>query len=400
MNKLKQLLKLEFKTGLTLLGKAMITMAAMILIAALLLLSFYGLLRQKDHRITVGIYTEDTSQLFAGMLQFAESVPALAELARVETCSQEEGLQGLRTGRFQMLIALPAHFMEDAEHMQDVSMTVYVPRDSLLASERILSLLHSVESLMVTTESAILASYQGMEYAAFPMSQYEMENGLTDLYVGMFLSRITLFDSRILSPYGESHPLPFYLITAMLSVVLFSGVPLFCLYNRETLQVEDLLCITKGSRLGLMLGKWFILSFMMLIPMLVCELFMAIIGGITGLFTLNIGVVDVSVLLSLGMGSLMQFYLICTENRQGRELLFVLLVLLVLVMSGCFGSSYFLPEGFRQVSGFLPGAFWQGSLLGSLTENLNMHSVLGMICYLIGSVGASAICTVRRRHVS
>ncbi len=386
MNRQKKLLQLELKTGLAQLVRAFITMAAMILIAALLLCLYIGLRTTSEQKMVVGIYSEDQSDLYQMMMQFAGSVPALSALCSLDSCDYQDGMEALSSGEYQMLVCIPNHFMENAEHMQDVSLTIYMPRESMLNSRRILSLLHGVESLMVTTESSILASYKGMEYEVLPMSRTQMENELTGLFIGAFLNRTGIFNESHISPYGESNPISFYGISAILLITALGAVMLFQLYDQSIRKVETLICVTSRERMLWAVKKLLLMAVLFAIPLLLMTILLRILA-FSGLFefTLSVGVVLALLLNALTMAAILQIYL-NYARESGRGLFYLLLMILMYLMSGVLGSSYYLPFGFRQIASFLPPALWQGLIL-QLSEGEPIGITLaGTLIYMVITV--------------
>ena len=387
MNRQKKLLQLELKTGLAQLGRAFMTMAAMILIAALLLCLYVGIKTASDRKMVVGIYSEDQSNLYQAMMQFAGSVPALSALCSIESCEYEHGMEALSSGEYQMLVCVPNHFMDDAEHMQDVSLTIYMPRESMLNSRRILSLLHGVESLMVTTESSILASYKGMEYEVLPMSRTQMENDLTGIFIGAFLNRTGIFRESHLSPYGESSPIGFYGISAVLLIAALGAAMLFKLYDQNIRKVETLICITPGEHMLWAVKKLLLMALLLLIPLMVMMGLLSISASVTDLFEfdLSVGMILSLLLIALTMATILQIYLNVVEES-GRGLFYILVVILTYLMSGILGSSYYLPMGFRQIAPYLPPALWQGLIL-QLSEGEPVGATLiGVLIYMVIAV--------------
>lgn len=380
MKRLLRLSKLYIKTAFSCLGRALIILAAILAIAALLLWSAY---RNADGGLSVakiGMVSEDDSEDMKFLMKIARQMPVVKGLCSLQNCSMDEAMEELKSGDLQMVMAFPKNYVTDLEHMQDATLTLYVPKGNVLANTRIYSMLSSVESIMVTTECAICSMYEGMEYYTYNTTVAEMEDAVFKSYIQYCLNREDVIDIEYLSAYGNFDSFLYYGISIILFVTTLMGVFMLRGYSKNICETEKLLAVDVRGRIAVCLIK--IICF--------CVPY-AVFGGVS--FTGFCHIANrldydifvtlksylIIILISLTISAFVHLYASLIGTREGRETLYALIVTFVWILSGAMlGGNMYLPPS---VSRF--------SLLAAATESRHAGPVGSQLLYL---AGFTAIC--------
>lgn len=321
------------------------TLAAILVIAALLLWSFARGPEGKISIARIGMVTEDESEEMDILYRFIKQMPAIKGSCEIESLSMEEAMEELKAGNLNMVILAPKDFMYDAEHMRDTQLKLYVPGNDALANDRVYALLSSVETLMATTESAIIGMYEGMEYHEYNTTVTDMENCLTDMYVNDFLNREDYYDIEYLSAYGNFGPFMYYGIVAVLLVNLMLGAFMLSGYSGSILETERLLAagdfykikITLLKTLCFALPFWIFGIFEYFVFYRACDYL-----RIDAVFSLPL--VLTLLLIGICFSAFVGMYAALVGNGRDNRGLYVLLVILLWLISlASFGNVKILP---------------------------------------------------------
>lgn len=383
MKRLYRLCILYFKTAFSCMGRALMILAAILAIAALLL---WGFTRNTGDGLSIakiGFVSEDDSSEMDLLYKFVRQMPAIKGTCDIDTYSFDEAMDLLKSGELQMVMVVPKDFMDKAEHMQDTTLKLYVPKDGVLANDRIYALLNSVESLMVTTESAIISMYEGMNYYSYNTTVFDMENALTELYIKEFLSRDKNFDIEYLSAYGSFDPLVFHGLSIILLVTSLMGMFMFRGYSSNIVETERILMREPKERIVLTFGKIICFSFPYFVfSSVLYVLFYFLTGLMDYEIYLSATVFFVLFLISILFSSFVHAFNCITENREGREALYALATVFLWILSGALSGNYFMPAFLRPVLNILPQASCLYGLLGAASDSIN-SSITVILIYII-----------------
>lgn len=367
MKRLLRLSVLYLKTAFSCMGRALTFTAAILAIAALLLWNTY---RNADGGLSfanIGIVSEDDSKEMDWLFRIVKSMPAVKGLCSLEKYEKNEALKELKNGNLQIVMEIPENFVTDLNYMKESSLTLYVPKGDILANDRIFAMLSSVESLMATTECAICSMYEGMEHYSYNTTVSEMEDTLFGTYINSFLNREDQISIEYLSEYGNFDSFLYYGISGILFATVLLGVFMLRGYSKNMLETEKILAYSYGGKIILSLLK--ILCFSVPYFVLGSTLFAAfsIIGEKLGYeIYISLPAYLTIIFIGLTISSFVHIFANLVGNREGREILYGLIVTLAWIISGAtLGSNRFLVPSMSRYALLssacdirITGAFW------------------------------------------
>lgn len=309
-------------------------MAAILVIAALLLWNAY---RNTDGALSIaniGIVSEDDSKEMNLLFKIIKSMPAVKGLCSLENYEKEDAMEELKKGNLQMIVEIPENFVTDLNYMQDSSLTLYVPKGDILANNRIYAMLSSVESLMVTTESAICSMYDGMEYYSYDTTVSEMEDEVFRIYINSFLNREDFIDIEYISAYGNFESFLYYGISIIVFVMAISGAFLLKSYSRNILETERILARSVKDKIVLNILKIICYSIPYSILGSVLYSFFCFISGGLGYEIYFSSAAYITIfLIGITISSFVHLFAMLLGDKEGREMLYALIVSFVWIVS-------------------------------------------------------------------
>lgn len=325
-------------------------------------------LQEKDRAgslVNVAVTAGEDDTVMNYLITFAGNMSSLKSFCSLKSVGRDEAEDMLISGEADIVIDIPDDFYARASAMQDVSLRVYVPEGSYTASDKLLSLLDSAETMMITTEAAINTMYGVMDVYDISMSRAEMEDALFGDIVEQFMNRDQLFEVKSSSPFGEYDFVSFYMISIIQTAAVLFGVFFAAMYSEEMISLEKLLARGIRERIGMSLVR--IVS--MAVPAalgtcLITSLYNCVCraAGAEDRCTLGTAYLWL-VLYALCVSALIHLGLSITADSRHTGTIYVLGALILLAVSGITVPAVFLPKYLRAAAAYNPLSLWQGMLL-------------------------------------
>lgn len=371
-----------------------ISCLAIAIASGIMLVCLLGLLsinknQENDSFVTLGVVLENQDDIFGTLIKYSNNISSLKGICRLEIFEKEEAMSLLQDNEIQMVMVIPEDFMSLANSMQETQFTVYIPKDVTASQLKIISLLHGVEELMVTTEGAILTMYDGIDEYHFDVTKSQMEEDMMRLYVSQFLNRDMYFDVNYVSVYGNMRPVQFYMSVAVVLSVIIGGSFFFNMYDKGKLLVERLICTGKMPRYQTSIIKPIVIAAFLWIPTQIIIRLLIYSDTLIGEYH----VVESSLIgatafcLTLGIASIIQILSAVVVYRQ--QFIYYLAMIFMVLTSGLIGSRYYLPIWARSVARFVPTGIWHASVTASMwgaQADLVVASICTALLYLTGVI--------------
>ena len=369
-NKKAALLMLEGKTAFACWGKIMAVMAALIAVAALLLFVIIGSDEKGDvlGKVKLGVVSMDESDNMDMMFGYVKSIPVMRVICDLEFMGRSEAMKAFEEGDLDMVIMIPNNFLQDAIHMQKTTISVYVPKEDSFANARILSILEGVESVMLTTESSILSMYEGMEYYSYDMTVREMEQSLTDVYVSRFLNRTSLFEEKYLSAYGDLSPVSYYGISLVILLTACFASCFFKLYDPETRRLEIHIDNSGKNHFAFSISKIAVIAVPILVWLFAVLSLLYFVSEAFDLtyFSVNVATYLFCIPIALVIAGTVQLFASAFGTGTREKIMYVLFIILLWLIGGVLGSSYYLPVAMQRLTVVNPASIYVKAMLSGM----------------------------------
>jgi ABC-2 type transport system permease protein len=334
------------------------------------------------NRITIGVVLpeEDTVARFVvGMLSSLESVKSVCDF---EYTDEETGRELMEEGSYHGLLLVPAGFVDDIISGVNTPITIVLPDDPGMEAMIFKELADSGARTLSVAQASIYAADELVIAYQMPEDIKKVEDDLNQIYFTYALPRSDYFINQKVSATGDVTVMEFYGISAAILFLLFCGIPLAGLCERDKpVLVQKLVSI--GINRGLQVGAK-ILSVAFLLLLVSCLGITGLVyGGILEFHGIFIAIVLLVCLVTASM--IVAVYAVTGSPIAGVMSLFWLTVGM-LFLSGGLVPSVFLPEAIGQIKSWIPTTPLMEVMKSFVGIKVSMIFVIqslawGLICY-------------------
>ncbi len=362
------------------LGRTWANLLLMLLLLAFLAVvagkALYG--DQAFAKITVAVTTPEQDDLTDMLLRFIASMDSVKSICEFRQMGQEEALEELQDGNLQAVVALPARFYEDVDSGKNTPAVVYFPKDTGFGGILFRELLKDGVSMLQTAEAGVYATYACIDDGEEPAIEYaEVGNLLARAYFGAVADRTVLYDSSVISPFGETDAAGFYTVTGVLVLFMMCGTGFAFLFDRSSVFVLQRLRQNGAGALILTFEKILVMLTGLLVPAVV----VMTIGGKWGY------IAHVIILLLSLSAYFFALYELAGEGQRGSILLLLVNIGQLLPAGVALPVSY-LPPAVARFGVYLPASGWfalaRGIVLSERSVTLLPTILWGAAFWLIG----------------
>ncbi|MCR5626439.1 MAG: ABC transporter permease [Lachnospiraceae bacterium] len=340
---------------------------------------------QKNKPIQIGIAVEDESEEMELALKLVTSMGVVRNLCTfIET--DEEGIyEGVISGKLSGGIILSNSFHMDMKNGLNTPARIVLPEEETPGTGILAGALSAGVSMVDTVGGGIHA----MKDAAAAYDVTLSGNGLEDIIMGIYqdsvLKRGEFFDTRVLSPLGEFSIYDYYTSSAIVIVIMLSGIYFGFLFTAQNRAVEDKLTIYGINAFYTGLIRVVVMTGFVFLTALVLRL-AAYIGF--SAFKINIDRLrpsDILCLVPVSISVAALFYFIFTvgEETYRSRILLLLIIVIMLLSGGFFIPIEYLPEWGRKISYILPAALYRSFLLEAQKGALRASTSAGIVFYTL-----------------
>ncbi|MCR4651133.1 MAG: ABC transporter permease [Lachnospiraceae bacterium] len=407
MKQKKGIIRLQFKLILSAGIRSVLISVALLGIVFILISTFAKQYFEDDRQtgiVKIGVVTEDYGTDYNGIIRLVNAFESIKSFCVVVPMEEEEALSELQQGNIPLYIRIPSGFMEDAEHMKDVQLTVVRTEEESIAANKISALLSGVGGVMTTTENTIRAFYGHEEY--LNKSIHAVEDDVMQMYVSAFFKRSSLYDTVYYSSYGNINVGSFYIMSAITLIILIVSSNMLSIFgngyfelisNRFTNVTDKILIFgTAVIQTGFVIAVELAAIVMIVRRGLVLlsddsshiytdYLEEFIRSYITPFSFLSI------FLAGMAISCVIWMFVILIDNKSRRVLMYALTIITGVMLSGVIGSQYYLPafiRPFRNIwtSGSVHTFLIDGFLTGEASRNWISASLTVLVIVLIDMI--------------
>lgn len=301
-----------------------------------------------------------TKQL-TGLLPYMDSVSDVCEFRYLE---EAEAIEGLKQGELQAVIVFPDTFLEDVLNGINTAPSIFLSEQYAKDTELFQELIRDGVRYLAVGEAAVYAVTTLSHDHEMMITRSEMEDLISYLYLDQVMGRGRLYHKVILNSDGELELEPFYIVSLMLIVLLFSGLNLQYFFQRRDQCLEQKLRVYGIGCVQLAMVK--VLCMTLLLWGLCLVMYAGVLVALTaaGLsyFSWRPAAVLHFLLLCFSVACFDGFvYSINRKNSQSNMILMLLHVCMV-VLSGIIIPLQLLPELVQKAGTLMPAKYWSDYL--------------------------------------
>lgn len=254
--------QLEWKKSVRVLGKSLLGLLLLVFVlaAGVAAISVFFLRSQAFTKVQVAVVIPEKETLVKQAADFASALESVESICQLHYLSEEEAWKGLKTGEIQAVIQIPDNFYEDVYRGVNTPAVLYLPEEAELNTRIFCELLSRAVSMLQHSEAGVYAALAVEKKQEAKMDRPVMGDFLAKEYALEILRRDKIFKETIMSATGELELKEYYLITALLLILLFMGLLFGFLYKEQNRAVEDKLAMYGLGRKKVALVKIFTMT--------------------------------------------------------------------------------------------------------------------------------------------
>jgi len=396
MKKFRILCGLEIKRNITLLPWLFIrtAIAAFLIFAAIFSYQLWHDEETPLHPITIGLSMENPGKAELLAVSLASSMESVKSLCKLEKCTEEEARKGLRDGTYDAVLYIPEQFVQDIQRGVNRPALISFASHSGISGAALKELAESGAQLLSVAQAAVYALDETLQTYEIRMSQTEMENMVSMVYLRPALSREQFFSDVDCGPFQGVSQVSYYEAVLALTLTLLATLAAGKLHGRQNRHMVQYL-YGKGIRPWQRVLAGVLGTMALVLPSFVCftmALRKAVPYVAPGQWVARpLWLPAVAVSISVSALAYAVFTL-ARDGGAGCQILFLITVAMALVAGGLVPLG-FLPEGISHVGGVLPYSLWLTFLLTG-----NTGSALWIVLWTAACLCLS-IAAERRRSI-
>ena len=381
-----------WKKGLLLLPRFLIAIICITGVLAAAVYGFYTYVK-KDQimpRARVAVVTVEGDLLTMVGATAVANMDSVKQVAELKFMSEADARAAMADGNIEAAIYLTEDIYHDISDGKNTPVLVQISSKARMGMNMFEDLLETAMTLLHTGQASVYALESAAEGREVVTSISDLMDLMADQFVDLALNRSMIWESTLLSPYGDITSMDFYIMTMIMVItIVFLGMGFGGLYDRRSRTVEQ--CIRRTG-IGPVTSALARVS----VIMVVLWALMAIVCFCLGRFSDFIEFKPVQ-LVSLGalafsMAGLIHLVHSLVSGSQGTFFYLLITIMMFVAGGGLFAAAY-LPGPVQKVVPFLPVELWQTYLSQILWGSVSQGTLIKVLLAGAGLITAGSICS-------
>lgn len=187
----------------------------------------------------VGIAIPEDDALMDYMTSFIESMDSIKSVCEFEYVDEEEAISLFKEGKLTAAIIIPEGFYHDVQVGLNPPAVIYFPENPGLVGSIFKEVLVAGVAYLQTAEAGVYAALDVENIYGADVSRQDIGMILSLQYVNEVLSKDKIFTEAMVSPLGDMSTISYYLIAAIIIIMLFIGITYSFMYEKQLKTVDD-----------------------------------------------------------------------------------------------------------------------------------------------------------------
>lgn len=389
---------LQMKKSVRMMCKTVLSMICVVGTVCICCALLGNLLQKHNYfdKITVGIVITDDSEESEVLLRLVYAMESVNGICRFDFIDADEAESRLLHADVHAVIVITPDFYDDVNTGVNTPVQILLGKEKGIETSIFYELLLNGCELIRITEGAIYATTDVMHIYETNMSIHDMQDLFTKLYVENILRRYDAFEEIVLSPTGELNYTQYYYVTIACVLILMLGLNFTSLYKSNEMDIVRLLKREGLSVTRVTIAKVLVMSSQVWLTLIVWYGLSCLLCYFADTTFLIWNVFTVIILMPVAISMATYFHLIyswCKDSSKSGMLLFILNVLMLMI-SGAFIPTSYMPQWVEPVREFMPLTMWWQYISAALFGNMELGELIKMmvITLLFGGLGVLGIC--------
>ena len=234
--------KTEFKNSIQMIKKTAIAYFLVIL-SLTAVFAAVSFLIEKDSvvkRIRTAIVIQQDDKMTAMLVRYISQMDSVKGVSEFVRTDRDTAFEMLKEDKVNVVVDLPEDFYDDVNNGLNTPLNIYVKHDADKVTLAFVQILKSGTGYVKTVESTVYSFLD--EYR---LGEYEINDGYSSLgdhiamcYATLILHRSRIFNTIIMSKYGNVGIYGYYICTLILLIIIYSAFSFSFMYKSEHRSIE------------------------------------------------------------------------------------------------------------------------------------------------------------------
>ena len=257
-------LKLELKNSIKAVRKTIIGFIAVLIIltVAVAAVSMYIGRKNAIDPVKAAVVMHDDDKLTKMVVRYVSKIDSIETISEFIYMDEDEAFKALDEGEADVVIDIPEDFYNDVNMGVNTPLNIYVGPDKGILTDLFTEVTASGAGYVRTTEAAVYAFLDVDSSGEYELliSDEPLGDHIAMIYARRIMHRLKIFDSIVVSEYGELGAYQFYYMAFVMILLLYAGISFGYLYGREMIPVEDKLGVYGVGKGKVALVKEFVMT--------------------------------------------------------------------------------------------------------------------------------------------
>ena len=255
--------KTEFKNSIVMIKKQAIAYLLIILaLTAVFAAVSFAIGKNDTPRIKTAVVMPDDNKLTQMMIRYISQMDSVNSMTDFVYMSKDEAFESLDNNQINVIIELPPDFYDNVNNGYNTPLDIYIRNDADGLTKGFVQVIKSGTGYVKTTEAAVysfLNLSRSGEYEVVLQNE-SIGDHIAYVYANLLMHRTRIYNTTIISEFGEIEGAVFYFWSGFLIVMLYICLSFGYLYREQERSIEKKLIGFNISSLKISVIKEFIMS--------------------------------------------------------------------------------------------------------------------------------------------
>ena len=377
--------KTEFKNSILMIKKTAIAYVLVIFALTAVFAAVSFLIEQDSmvKKITTAVVIQPDDKLTSMLIQYVSQTDSIKEVSHIEKVDRDEAFEMLNDQKVNIVIDLPRDFYDDVNNGKNPPLDIYIRPDADRVTKAFVYILKSGAGYVQTAEASVYSFLDTSRDGKYEIKQEYMPIGdhIAMVYANLIMHRSRLFNTTVLSEYGNIDASGFYSCTLIVLIMLYCGLSFGFLYKSEHISIERKMRAYGMNSFKTAIVREMIMTIHISFIGIIAYFALHFISDHYGyrLYDINMIHLIMIIVSSYTIASFYEmFYSIAGSDYRVFGGLFSAMVLLILC-SGMIIPLNRLPAWSRMISFINPVRYIFSSILNSISNNTIILTLISLI---------------------
>lgn len=240
-----RLIHFEIKNSIRLIRKSLLGIILFVAMLTVVITAVSFIINKNSiiQPIKVAIVMDEEDSLSRMLLSYISKTDSIESISTLSYMTRDEAFDSLTAKESNIIIDVPDDFFNDVNNGINTPVNIYISQDADKITEYFAILLKCATSYVRTSEASIYSFISIKNSGDYEVKLKEKSVGdyMAEVYAKIILAREKIYDTKIISRYGNTGQINYYISAVLIIVQIIFSLSLIGLYKNNTPGFEQTL---------------------------------------------------------------------------------------------------------------------------------------------------------------